>query len=160
MATENLFPEEELELIEAGDEVYYEDDSTEPVGYKESLYFDGDIIRDGQHRLKSATGLEAYEQWCLNCLNTERGKYLCYGDYFGIATEEAFKSENRAKAESILTLEITEALKKDPYQRTEYVDNIEFDWDVAPDAASISMTIHGIDDVTLDVTVMVEPRAR
>lgn len=167
MAEENLFPEDELEEEETEDEDLMEEEleeEEEPVGYKESVYFSddgiGDIVRDGQYRLKSATRLEAYEQWCINCLMTERDKYPCYGETFGIATEEAMQAESREQAESILTLEITEALTNDPYERTEYVDNIEFDWDKAPDAVSISLTVHGIEDVTLDITVIVDPRVR
>lgn len=155
---ENLFPEETVEIT-AEDLL---DAADEPVGYLESVYFDeelGDFVRDGQYRLKSATGIEAWEQWCHNCLLTERGKYPAYGDVFGIATEEAFRSDDRAEIESILTLEITEGLMNDPYERTEYVENIEYDW-VQSNIVEIKVTVRGIYDVTRDITVMIDQRVR
>ena len=155
---ENLFPTDEVEMT--ADELQNAEDN--PVGYLESVYFDetiGDFVRDGQHRLKSATGIEAWEQWCINCLLTERGKYPAYGDIFGIATEEAFQSDDRAEIESILTLEITEGLKNDPYGRTEYVESVNFNW-VESNMLEITVTVRGIYDVTRDITVMIDQRVR
>ena len=155
---ENLFPEEELEIT--AEEL--DDEEDEPVGYLSSVYFDedtGDFARDGQFRLKSATGLEAWEQWCINCLMTEKGAYPAYGDGFGIATIEAFASDSREESESILTLEITEALMNDPYGRTEYVEEIEFNW-INGDALEITVTVRGIADATIDITVTIDQRGR
>lgn len=132
------------------------------TGYKESVYFDpesADFVRDGQHRLKSATGIEAWEQWCRNCLLTEKGVYPCYSDDFGIATEEAFRAETREKAQSILTREICEALVNDPYGRTKYVSDILFTW-ADSDALNVDVTIVGIDNTTIDITTVIDIRAR
>ena len=132
------------------------------TGYRESVYFDPetfDFIRDGQYRVKSATGLEAWEQWCMACLMTERGVFPAYSDKFGIKTEEAFQAESRELAESILTREICESLANDPYGRTKYVSDVEFDWFDA-DALEISVTVVGIDDVTIDITTTLDIRAR
>lgn len=154
---ESLFPEDEIEMSE-------EEMDDEPEGYKESLYFDeeeGDILRDGQFRAKTSTGIESWKQWCMNCLQTERDKYPAYGPDFGIATEEAFASGDRDEIESTLTREISESLLLDPYGRTEYVDEIEFSWgDPEPDSLSVSMTIHGVDDVTIDITTTLNPETR
>lgn len=154
---ENLYPNEEL-TIESTDLI----DEDSPVGYLGSVYFDesiGDFSRDGQFRLKPATGLEAWEQWCINCISTERGVYPAYGDLFGISTYEAFKAETRAEIESILTLEITEGLKNDPYQRTEYVENITFNWLPSEDV-EVTITVRGIEEVTIDITVVINPKVR
>ena len=35
--------------------------------------------------------------------------------------------------------------------RTDYVSDIRFDWS-APDAVTVTVTVRGIDDVTIDVT--------
>lgn len=132
------------------------------TGYKEGVYFDPescDFVRDGQYRVKSATGIESWEGWCRNCLMTERGVYPCYGDTFGIATREAFQAETRDKAESILTREICESLQNDPYGRTKYVSDVEFSW-VESDALEISVTVVGIDEATIDITVVIDVRAR
>ena len=155
---ENLFPDEDLEIT--AEELDDEEDS--PVGYMESVYFDeaiGDLARDGQHRLKSATGIEAWEQWCVKCLMTEKGAYPAYGDDFGISTHEAFASDSREEIESILTLEITEGLMNDPYGRTEYVEEIKYNWIDAGDV-EITVTVQGIADATIDITVLIDQRAR
>ena len=155
---ENLFPDEDLEIT--AEELDDEEDS--PVGYMESVYFDeaiGDLARDGQHRLKSATGIETWEQWCINCLMTEKGAYPAYGDDFGISPHEAFASDSREEIESILTLEITEGLMNDPYGRTEYVEEIKYNWIDAGDV-EITVTVQGIADATIDITVLIDQRAR
>ena len=154
------------ELFPAGyeDEIVTEEDIVDEkeTGYKEGVYFDPetqDFVRDGQHRVKSATGIESWEQWCTNCIRTERGAYPCYGDVFGIVTEEAFKAETKDLAQSILTREITEGLANDPYGRTKYVSDIEFTWEDA-DALSVHVTVVGIDNTTLDITAVIDIRAR
>lgn len=154
---DNLFPEE-LEIT--AEEM--DDEEESPVGYIGSVYFDetiGDFARDGQHRIKSATGVEAWEQWCINCLMTEKGAYPAYGDDFGIETSEAFATDSQEETESILTLEITEGLMNDPYGRTEYVEEIEFNWKDA-DSVEISVKVRGIADATIDMTVLIDQRAR
>lgn len=132
------------------------------TGYRESVFFDpdtNDFVRDGQHRVKSATGTEAWEQWCRNCIETERGVYPCYADWFGIATREAFAAETREMAESILIREITEGLQNDPYGRTKYVSDVEFEW-VDADALEVSVTAVGIADTTIDITARIDVRMR
>ena len=155
---ENLFPEEDIVLTEEDIE-----DDEEPVGYMESVYFDeeiGDFIRDGQYRLKTATGQEAWEQWCINCLLTERDAYPAYGELFGISTIEAFESDDRAEIESILTMEITEGLMNDPYGRTVAVREIEFDWQENQEAADIYVTVEGLEEATIDISVTIDRRVR
>jgi len=153
MEEDNLYPEDyEDETI---DEEEAEDE--EPIGYRPGVAFDwqtGDFIRDGRNRLLEATGVESWAQWCQNCLQTERYKHLAYSDDFGIELDEAFKAESREEAESILTRQITEALEADPYGRTAYINNIEFDW-TAPDAVNVDVTVVGIADVTIDLTAYI-----
>lgn len=154
---ENLFPEDDIEASE-------DDAEEEIVGYKESLFFDeteGDILRDGQFRLKPSTGIESWKQWCINCLLTEKGQHPAYSSDFGIATHDAFASGNRDEIESTLTREISESLMNDPYGRTEYVDEIEFNWgEPDPDSLYVSMKVHGIDDVTIDITTTINEELR
>ena len=82
---------------------------------------------------------------------TERYQHLAYTTDFGIETEEAFAAENREKAEALLTRQITEALKADPYGRTAYVEDVKFFWST-PDAVEVIVTVCGIDRVSIDVT--------
>lgn len=155
----NLFPEGYEEEVVTVDEMQ----ADEPVGYKEGVYFDeelGDFSRDGRHKVGSATGLKSWEQWCINCVLTEREKYPVYGGAFGIKTKEAFEANDRKKTESLLTREICEALEADPYGRTKYVSDIEYDWNEAPDTLLVTVTVVGVDDVTIDITVVLDPGMR
>lgn len=146
----NLFPNGyETEIIEP--EEYK---SNTAVGYKPSLYFDSrDILKDGRNRLIASTGIEAWEQWCMKCLLTERYKYPAYSTDYGIEADAALMAETREKAESILTREITEALMADPYGRTSYVEDILFNWQEKPDSVDIYVKAVGIEDITIDFTV-------
>ena len=154
------------ELFPSGyeEEIVTQEDLSEEteIGYREGVYFDqesADFVRDGQHRVKSATGIESWEQWCRNCLCTEKGAYPCYGDTFGIATTEAFEAETREKAQSILTREICESLANDPYGRTKYVSDVTFTWNDS-DSLSTSVTVVGIDNTTIDITAVIDVRMR
>ena len=60
------------------------------------------------------------------------------------------RASSQEEAESILVREITEAILADPYERTKYVEDIEFDW-TAPNAVKVRAIIHGIDDVSIDL---------
>ena len=150
---ENLFPEGyEEEIVSAEDLA-----SDRPTGYKNGIAFDsirGDFVRDGMHKLIDSDGIESWRSWCFNCLNTERYKHLAYSTDFGIEIDQAMKASSRDEAESILTRQITEAIMADPYKRTKYVEEITYDW-TAPDSVSVSVTIHGVDDVTIDVTAYI-----
>lgn len=146
----NLFPmnyeSEVIKLVETTSDTV--------AGYKPSLYFDGkDIQRDGQNRVIESTGVEAWEQWCMKCCMTERYKYPAYSTDFGIEVDEALKAETREKAESILTREISEALMADPYKRTSFIEDLIFDWQLAPDSVDIKIRAVGMDDVTIDFTI-------
>lgn len=149
MPEDNLYPEDyEDETIEDEDT-----EDEEPIGYRPGVAFDwntGDFIRDGRNMLQEATGVESWQQWCQNCLQTERYKYLAYSEDYGIEVEEVFAASTREEAESILTRQITEALEADPYGRTSYIDSIAYDW-TASDAVQVELTVVGIADVTIDV---------
>ena len=141
------------------DEIITEEDieDEEPKGYRNGIAFDeaiGDFKRDGGHRLLDSDGIESWRSWCTNCMQTERYKHLAYSTDFGIELDAVYAAESREEAESILVREITEALLADPYERTEYVEDIEIQWTQA-DAAVVKATIHGKEDVTIDVTAYI-----
>lgn len=146
----NLFP------VGYEDEVITEEDRTgdTPIGYRNGIAFDyatGDFMRDGMNKLLDSDGIESWKSWCINCLHTERYSHLAYSTDFGIETKAAMQADSQAEAESILTRQITEALMADPYERTAYIEEINFDW-TAPDTVAVHVTIHGVDDVTIDIT--------
>lgn len=146
----NLYPEG------YEDDVITEEDvvSEKVTGYRNGIAFDyekGDFPRDGMNKLMDSTGIQSWKDWCINCLHTERYKHLAYSTDFGIELTEAMRAGSREEAESILIRQITEALLADPYKRTDYVSDITFDW-TDPDAVAVGVTIHGIEDVTIDIT--------
>lgn len=154
----SLFPEGYENEVVTQEEVT----DNKQIGYREGVYFDAennDFIRDGQYRVKSATGVESWEQWCRNCLMTERGVYPCYSDTFGIATAEVFNAETREMAENILTREINDALLNDPYGRTRYISGVVFEWHDS-DSLNLTVTVVGIDNATIDITTVIDVRAR
>lgn len=154
----NLFPEGySSEVINASELA-----ANVPAGYRKSTQFSldtGDFRKNGTHQILPSTGVDAWEDWCKICLMTERYTCLAYNTDFGIETEEAFHAESREKAESILTRQITEALAADPYGRTEYVSEILFDW-ISADSVIVTVTVEGIDNVTLDITVPLDRNRR
>ena len=149
----NLFPEGyENEIITEEDR-----SPSRPTGYRNGIAFDsrlGDFPRDGMHKLLDSDGIQSWQSWCINCLQTERYKHQAYSTDFGIEIDKAMKASSREEAESILIRQITEAIMADPYQRTKYIENITFDW-TAPDTVAVEATIHGIDDVSIDIVAYI-----
>lgn len=133
-----------------------------PTGYRPSSKFSWDtrdFLKTGNYQIQNASGVEAWEDWCMICLSTERYDHMAYNTDFGIETKEAFRAESREKAESILTRQITEALMADPYERTRYVSEIIYHW-VGPDSVSVRVTVEGIDDVSIDIVVRIDSDRR
>lgn len=149
----NLLPSGyEYEIIEESDLA-----DRKPIGYRNGSAFDytiGDYKRDGKNRILDSNGVESWESWCFNAISTERYKHLAYSSDFGIELDKVFAAVTREEKESILTREITECLLADPYGRTEYVEDIIFDWKT-PDAVEIHVKIKGIEDVEIDVTAYI-----
>lgn len=132
------------------------------MGYRGGIAFDnrhGDFLCDGMDKIMDCSGIESWKSWCINCMETERLKYLGYSSDFGISTAEAFRARTREEAEAILTREITEAILADPYKRGEYVENITFSW-AEPDSLTAAVTIHGIENVTIDITANITKGGR
>ena len=154
---DNLFPEGYE--AEAADVTQLP--SQTPVGFRDGVLFSyetGDFPRDGRNRLQDSTGIESWKQWARNCLMTERYKHLAYSTDFGIELDAVFAASGREEAESILTRQITEALLADPYGRASYIEDIIYEWTGA-DAVTATVTIHGLEDVTIDVTAYITKEA-
>jgi len=97
--------------------------------YKPSVYFDytvGDFKRDGTNKMVVADGKEAWKQWCMKTVLTERLSCLSYSSDIGTELEDALKQANREAAESSIERTVTEALMINP--QTEYVRGFEFKW--------------------------------
>lgn len=150
---ENLFPEGyENEVITQDDLI-----AEKPTGYRNGIAFDslrGDFLRDGMHKMLDSDGIESWKSWCINCLQTERYKHLAYSTDFGIEIDKALRASSRQESESILARQISEAILADPYKRTKYIQEITFEW-TAPDSVRVEITIHGVDDTTIDITAYI-----
>lgn len=95
--------------------------------YKGSVYFDyslGDFRRDGAGKLAVAEGREAYAQWCLKVVMTERLAHLSYNSDIGTEMREAMAQADVEAVKSSIERTITEALMVN--KATEYVRNFEF----------------------------------
>ena len=114
-------------------------DSTNPIELAQSIMRDKSIYPNGpeHHSLVGAVLLTCYRN--------------AGGD---IDLDAALRAESREAAESILTREITEAVAADPYGRCAYIESLAFDW-TAPDAIRVDTVLHGIDDVTIDLTAYI-----
>lgn len=132
-------------------------DPGQAIGYRNGISFDdvrGDFRRDGKNKLLDSDGIESWKSWCINCMQTERYAHLAYSTDFGIETIAAFRATSIGEAESILTRQITEAILADPYERAAYIEDVAFEW-TAPDSVIVHATIHGINDVTIDITAYI-----
>lgn len=86
-------------------------------------YEKGDFAVDGTGRIAEAEGLEAYIQWCVKTVQTERYTCLAYDDDIGTEME-SLDDDDPLAAESEIERTITEALMIDP--RTEDVGDFAF----------------------------------
>ena len=132
-------------------------DSERPIGYRNGIAFDdrnGDFLRDGKNRLLDSNGVESWKSWIVNGIQTQRYAHLAYSSDFGIELDRVFAAKSHDEAESILVRQIIEFIMADPYERCEYVESIDITW-TAPDSIQANVTVHGIDDVTIDVTAYI-----
>lgn len=150
---ENLFPDDIDDLLD--DEL--EEDEEEIIGYKIAPYFDsksGDFIINGSGQIVDADEINAYIQWCENVIATQR--YVCdgYSDDIGIDYVSIFASNDKDEIEVMLESEISEALAVDPYGRTQYVQNVEFEW-VGADELNILVEVIAFDNelITIETTI-------
>lgn len=128
MDEDNLFPDD---IDDMDYEDLSEEEEEETIGYKTAALFDyesGEFIFNGSGQIIDADGITAWQQWCENVIATERYKHDSYTDDIGIDYDEIFNLDDQEEIESMLEAEISEALECDPYGRTQYVQNIDFEW--------------------------------
>lgn len=117
--------------------------------YKESYYFDyekGDFALDGNGRVIAADGYNAWKQWCIKTIATQRKAYLNYTAGLGIDGDQAMAETSVEKQKQALETTIRDALLRDPYKRTIDVQN--FEWSQGVDSLHMTCTIIGQDDRT------------
>lgn len=112
---------------------------------KSSLYFDfekGDFALDSAGKIQTATPYDAWVQWCLKTVYTQRYAFLAYSNQVGVEIEEAFQQPTREEQESNIEVTVTEALLADPYQRTKRVYDFLFEWET--DGLKVTFTVSGV----------------
>lgn len=119
-----------------------------------SPYFDyekGDFVLSPTGKMMEASPFDAWAQWCVKAINSERYNLMAYGNGYGAELEEAFREPTRAAQESAIERTITETVMADPYQRTVYARDFLFDWGV--DSVEVTFTIGGIWEQETTLTV-------
>ena len=120
--------------------------------YKASSYFDfelGDFRMDGGGKMVEASGFDAWKQWCIKTIATQRGAYYNYTSGLGILGEEAMAQTTPELQQADLETTIKEALLADPYGRTTEVR--DFNWTYGVDSLHMKCTIVGQDDRTAQI---------
>lgn len=150
---ESLFPEDIDDLEEDIDEE--EDD--EDVGYKIAPYFDsqlGEFLLNGSGQIMTADGVTSWQHWCENVIATDRYNHDSYTDDVGIDYDYIFSLDDQDEMETELETEISEALVCDPYGRTQYVQNIDFEW-LNDTEVIVRVDVVGMDNeiITVEATI-------
>lgn len=96
-----------------------------PVSYKYD-FENSDFVIDGAGRLVEISGHEAWVQWCVMSVMTERFEALVFDASMGVDYDGMKQQPNRETRQAWLEREITEALLVDP--RTESVRDFTFTW--------------------------------
>lgn len=112
---------------------------------KKSVYFDfekGDFSLESNGEIKTATPYDAWVQWCLKTVLTQRWAFLAYSTQAGVEIEEAFAQQDRKAQESYIEKTVTEALLADPYQRTKRVYDFTFVWKT--DGVEVTFWVNGL----------------
>lgn len=141
----NLYPVFEVPAI-------LEETKKNEAIYKGSYYFDfytGDFALDGAGRVMQATGYDAWRQWCIKTIATERRAYYNYTDNLGIEGEAAMAQPTAALQQLAFETTITEALLADPYGRT--IEVRDFVWSRGVDSLHMQCTVVGQDDKTATI---------
>lgn len=128
-----------------------EDHAAQPT-FKQSLSFDqGDLVVDGAGRVVLANGHDAWIQWCIKALASERSQMMAYSDDYGVEFIAAMDQAGRAAKEAMLARTIKEALMADPAKRTADVRSFSYVW--ADDSVEVSFEIIGSDGYTGNITI-------
>ena len=122
--------------------------------YRPSVYFDfttGDFLRDGANRMIEADGREAYMQWCMKIIATERDAFLAYSTRIGTEMEYAAAQPDHASVEASVERTIIEALMVNP--KTESVSDFVFTWEGSSLYGTFAVKALDLDEIRLSVAI-------
>ena len=147
MATKQLFPVFDVPEINTPAQ-------PEREHYRPSVFFDftaGDFTRDGANRMVEADGREAFAQWCMKIIATERDACLAYSTRIGTEMEYAAAQPDHASVEASVERTIIEALMVNP--KTEYVREFEFTWEGTSLFGTFAVKGRDLDEIRLTVAM-------
>ena len=149
----SLFPED----IDDLEEEDIDEEEDEDVGYKMAPYFDsklGEFLLSGSGQIITADGVTAWQQWCENIIATDRYNHDSYTDDIGIDYDAIFQLDEREEKESELETEISEALECDPFGRTQYVQDISFEW-LSDTEVIVQVDVVGMDNEMISIEAII-----
>lgn len=122
--------------------------------YRPSVFFDfeaGDFLRDGANRMVEATGREAFMQWCMKTIATERDAFLAYSTRIGTEMEYAAAQPDHASVEASVERTVIEALMVNP--KTEYVRDFVFSWAGTTLSGTFKVKARDLDEIRLALAI-------
>ena len=109
---------------------YVDEAASDTVNYGKTVQFDfekHEFILSPTGRQKTVTSSDAWGEWCVKALCSERYKYLIYSDNYGEEIDTLLgKSYPRKVVESEIRRMVKDCLMVD--KRTASVDNFKFTW--------------------------------
>lgn len=130
------------ELFPVFDFPEIDDTDYEEEIYSPSVYFDfekGDFARDGANRMVEANGKDAFIQWCIKTIYTERSALLAYDDDIGVEFEQLADLPSREEKESAIEESIADALSVHPA----FESISDFSFTYSGDEFYVSFTVKG-----------------
>lgn len=121
----DLFP-----TVGTAEATYIDEAASDTVNYGKTVQFDfekHEFILSPTGRQKTVTSSDAWGEWCVKALCSERYKYLIYSDNYGEEIDTLLgKSYPRKVVESEIRRMVKDCLMVD--RRTASVDNFQFTW--------------------------------
>ena len=121
----NLFP-----TAGVSEAKYIDNIASDTAKYGSTVQFDfekHEFILTPTGKQKTYTGSDAWGEWCIKALATERFQYLVYSDNYGEEIDTLIgKSYPHSVIESEIQRMVKDCLMADP--RTANVTNFEFKW--------------------------------
>lgn len=121
----DLFP-----TVGTAEATYVDEAASDTVNYGKTVQFDfekHEFILSPTGRQKTVTSSDAWGEWCVKALCSERYKYLIYSDNYGEEIDTLLgKSYPRKVVESEIRRMVKDCLMVD--KRTASVDNFQFTW--------------------------------
>jgi len=147
----NLYPTTSVEVADYADAA-----AERAVSYGSTVQFDfekHEFILSPTGKQKTVTSSDAWGEWCVKAMSTERYRYLIYSDRYGEEIDTLLgKSRPHEVIESELKRMTRECLMCDP--RTAKVDDFNFKW--IPDGIMFSCRVTNTlgDELSLVRTVV------